>query len=126
MLKIEEGVIYLTRGDDAVIDVQLTIQDGGAYEMQPGDTVTLTVRELPKEESEIILDSSSAPGSNRIIINSADTENAEVGQYSADIELLTEDGKRYTVWPDLEGSGRYKTGNMKNFVIMPEVTMSEH
>lgn len=123
MLKIEEGVIYLTRGDDAVIDAQLTMQDGGKYEMQPGDTVTLTVRSTPNEESEIIFSSKSAPGSNRIIINSADTQKAKAGQYSADIQLLTEDDKRYTVWPELEGADRYKTGNMKNFVIMPEVTM---
>lgn len=123
MLKIEEGVIYITRGDDAVIDAQLNMQGGGMYEMQPGDTVTLTVRELPSGESRLVFASTSAPGSARIIINSADTQEAEVGRYSADIQLRTEEGKRYTVWPELEGAERYKTGNMKNFVIMPEVTM---
>lgn len=123
MLKIEEGIIYLTRGDDAVIDVQVTKLDGAAYEMQPGDTLTLTVRETPEESSMPVFTTESDAGVARIVIKSADTANAEPGRYSADIQLTTQDEKRYTVWPDLEGSERYKTANLKNFVIMPEVTM---
>lgn len=124
MLKIEEGIIYLTRGDDAVIDVNLNNLEGEAYVMQPGDTLTLTVREKPEENSKPVFAAVSAPGSGRIIISSKDTAEADPGQYSADIQLTTQDEKRYTVWPDLEGSARYKTNNMKNFVIMPEVTMN--
>ena len=36
--------------------------------------------------------------------------------------LTTADGKRYTVWPTITGSGRYVVKNLNNFVIMPEVT----
>ena len=124
MLKIEEGIIYLTKGDDAVLDVQMRNLEGEDYIMQPGDTLTLTVREKPEENSPPVFAAVSEPGSARIVINAQNTAEAEPGQYSADIQLTTQDNKRYTVWPDLEGSQRYKTSNMKNFVIMPEVTMS--
>ena len=124
MLKIEEGIIYLTRGDDAVIDVNMCNLKGETYHMHPGDTLTLTVRERPEETSALVLTAVGDPGAARIVITGKDTENAEPAQYSADIQLTTYDGKRYTVWPDLEGSQRYRTGNIKNFVIMPEVTMT--
>lgn len=52
-----------------------------------------------------------------------DTREAEVGQYSADIQLTTADGEVHTVYPRLEGKARYRKRNFKNFVIMPEVTM---
>lgn len=123
MLKIEDGVIYLTRGDDATIDVQMNNLDGDIYYMQPQDTLTLTVRGAPSEDSPIVFSVNSISGSNQLIINSSDTANAAPGQYSADIQLTTQDSKRYTVWPDLEGNARYRTSNIKNFVIMPEVTM---
>ena len=123
MLKIEEGIIYLTRGDDAVLDVNMTNLDGETYEMKPEDKLTLTVREKPDESSMPLLMVESQGGTARLEIRSVDTAEIDPGQYSADIQLTTQDGKRYTVWPELEGSARYKTANFKNFVVMPEVTM---
>lgn len=123
MFKIEEGIIYLTRGDDAMLDVSMANLEGTAYEMQPVDRLILTVRERPEENSAPLFIVESQPGIARLEIRSTDTDKTDPGQYSADIQLNTQDGKRYTVWPDLEGSARYKTSNFKNFVIMPEVTM---
>ena len=122
MLKIEDGAVYLTRGDDAVLDVQLAAADGTACELQDGETLTLTVRELPSAEAAVLFSSTSVPGSTRIVINAADTAQAAPGRYSADIQLNTADGRRHTVWPELEGSKRYTVRNLKNFVVMPEVT----
>lgn len=122
MLKIEEGIIYLTRGDDAVLQVDVELADGSAYELQSGDSLTLTVRADPTPESPVLFSTTAAPGSNRIIINAADTSPHEQGRYSADIQLNTADGKRCTIWPELEGSKRYSKSNLKNFIIMPEVT----
>lgn len=122
MLKIEEGVIYLTRGDDAVIDVQVTNIAGEDYTMQTGDTLTMTVRDVPDSGSPVILAVTSAKGEARIIIDGDETAEINPGQYSADIQLNTQDGKRYTIWPELEGASRYKVSNFKNFVIMPDVT----
>lgn len=123
MLYIEENIIYLTRGDDGAIDMQaITDAQGNAYEIQEGDVLTLTVRTESGAESPVIFQTASVPGSGRMLIRGADTVNAEPGRYSADIQLTTADGLRFTIWPQLEGSQRYKSGNFKNFVIMPEVT----
>lgn len=122
MLKIEDGIIYLTRGDDAVLQMDIAAADGAVYPMQAGDTLTLTVRELPDGEAAALFLSDSVPGSSRIVIRSADTAGIEPGRYSADIQLNTADGRRHTVWPELEGSRRYTVRNLKNFAIMPEVT----
>lgn len=122
MLKIEEGAIYLTRSDDAVLELQLTVADGSAYEVQAGETLTLTVRELPSPDAPMLFSAAGVPGSGRIVINSADTAGVAPGRYSADIQLTTADGRRHTVWPELEGSRRYSVRNLKNFVVMPEVT----
>lgn len=57
------------------------------------------------------------------MLRGADTEDIDPGRYSADLQLTTGDGKRYTFWPELEGMSRYMVKNFANFVIMPEVTV---
>ena len=64
-----------------------------------------------------------APGSSVIVLRHADTVALEVGRYSADCQLVTAEGRIHTVWPQPEGSGRYRERNFKNFVLMPEVTI---
>ena len=125
MLNIENGVVYLTKGDDAVIEIELGAGENGEdiFEMTEQDILTLTVREKPSADYEALLKISSNPGSNRIVIRAPDTKAIKVGRYSADIQLTTADGKIHTVWPELTSSSRYKVKNLKNFVIMPEVTI---
>ena len=122
---IEDGKIYMVRGDDEALDVSLTLDDGEtAYALQPGDVLTLTVRKKPSRESEIMMQISGAPGSSRIPIRHEDTKDMEYGAYSADIQLNTADGIRKTVWPALETSNRRLTAAaLKNFNIASEVTM---
>lgn len=121
---IESDVIYLTKGDDAVLEVSNITTDGGVeYALQEADVLTLTVRALPSAESPVLIQIDSLPGSNRIVLRHEDTSDLEVGRYSADVQLTTADGKRYTIWPSVSGSGRYVAKNFKNFVIMPEVTI---
>lgn len=122
MLIIEDNVIKLTRGDDAVIGVNVTANDGAAYEMAEGDVLTLTVRERSASDSAVLMQCRSTSGSNRIIVNHADSAEVEAGRYSADIQLTTADGKRYTVWPEPEGKKQYQSQNLQNFYVMPEVT----
>ena len=120
---IENEAIYLTKGDDAALEVSsIAAEDGSQYEMQAGDVLTLTVRALPSAESPALIQIDSLPGVNRIVLRHADTAELNVGRYSADVQLTTSDGKRYTVWPAITGSGRYVVKNLNNFVIMPEVT----
>ena len=119
MLKIVDNAICITRGDDAELEVNIVDGEGTAYTMQDGDKLVLTVRELPDFDSAVVCQIESE--TNRIIISHADTAYAEVGRYSADIELIA-DGKHRTVYPTLEDSEMYKVKNFRNFIIMPEVT----
>ena len=120
---IESDVIYITQGDDAVLEVSSIATEGGTeYELQGTDVLTLTVRALPSAQSPALLQIDAQPGSRRIVFNHADTAELDVGRYSADVQLTTAEGKRYTVWPTITGSGRYVVKNLNNFVIMPEVT----
>ena len=123
MLYLEDGILYLTKGDDGALEVGAILDARGvAYDMQDGDFLTLTVRETPTLDSPVVFQTTGLPGSNRLIVRSEDTAHAEPGRYSADIQLTTADGLRFTIWPSIEGSARYKTSNLKNFIIMPEVT----
>lgn len=119
MLLVENDIIYLTRGDDAELEVNILDGDGNAYTMSDGDKLVLTVRELPEFTSPVMFTVESA--SKRIILSHDDTADAEVGRYSADIELRS-GGLRRTIWPKLEEGSRYRVKNFRNFVLMPEVT----
>lgn len=122
MLIIENDVINITKGDDGAVNVNVSV-GGEAYEMAANDILTLTVREKPEAASPALITIHGQPGSSRIVIDSGATTNLEPGKYSADIQLTTETGLKYTVWPELEGSERYKVKNWGNFVVMPEVTI---
>lgn len=119
MLLIEDDVIYLTRGDDAEFEITIQDEDGNAYEMRDGDKLVMQVRALPSEESESVFKVES--DSNQITISHDDTSGAQVGMYSADIELQS-GGSRRTIWPLLNKRKRSKVNNFENFIIMPEVT----
>lgn len=120
---IESNVIYLTKGDDAVLEVNsITTADGNEYELQPTDVLTFTVRTLPSALVPVLIQIDALPGGNRIVFNHDNTTDLDVGVYSADLQLTTADGKRYTIWPNLTGNNRYVVKNLNNFVIMPEVT----
>lgn len=114
--------INLTRGDDAVIEVPLQNIDEEEYVLGEDEYLIFDVRAVPREDSELLVHITSNPGSNRIVFTHEDTVNLEPGQYSSEIQMMTSDGKRVTVWP--KPIGKYKTkdtANRKNFILMPEV-----
>ena len=120
---VDNDAICITKGDDAVMEVsEILTGSGEEYVLQENDVLTLTVRKMPKADDPILLQIDSSPGQKRIVFRHEDTSELEVGRYSADIQLTSFDGKRYTIWPELTGSGRYTIKNLSNFVIMPEVT----
>ena len=120
---IENNVIYLTKGDDAVLEASsISAADDEEYELRGADVLTLTVRALPSAQSLAMIQIDSLPGSNQIVIRHEDTAELNVGRYSADVQMSTADGKRYTIWPMLSGNQRYEARSFNNFVIMPEVT----
>ena len=56
MLEINGSDIYLTKGDTAHLSVGITNDaSGDAYEMQPDDTLILTVRNQAYEASPVLL-----------------------------------------------------------------------
>ena len=124
-MKIIDDKIYMRRGDDEVLIVELQDDAGSPAEMPEGATLTLTVRQRPDDESPVLFSTASVPGSNRIIIRHDDTASTAYGEYSADVQMRTAEGLRKTVWPIISEEDPPKAGNsnLKNFVILPEVTM---
>ena len=126
MIFIDKGsdgnkIINLTIGDDAVLEIPLKTDDGEDYEMGENEYLVFTVREKANEESPVMFELESAKGSNEIIIAHGDTKDFSPGYYSAEVQFMTEDGKRITVWPKLAGNGKISQGNRKNLCLMAEV-----
>lgn len=123
MFVIEDDVIYITRGDDAALDVTAYLDDeqSEAYELQEGDKFIFTVRRIASAKSDVVFSVESTTG--RIVISHTDTADKEVGKYSADIQLSVASGDRYTIWPKFNVTKPSKEFNYKNFCIMSEVTM---
>lgn len=115
------GVINLTVGDDASIEINLTSDDGTKYEMGPNEYLIFNVREKASEESELLIDLRSELGSNEIVFAHDDTKDLLPGYYSAEVQFMGEDGKRITVWPKQEGNAKTSQSNRKNFCLMSEV-----
>lgn len=124
MFKIVDDIIYITRGDNAVLEItSYTDEDEQTeYELQEGDTYTFTVRQVASQKSPVVFQVTS--GTKRIIISQEDTKDAQVGKYSADIQLNTASGDTKTIWPKFDVVQPSKEFNFKNFCIMPEVTMT--
>ena len=120
MLLIENGIIYLTKGDDAVIAVSIENSDGSEYEMQEGDTLTLTVKKSPTDSSVVQLFAQS--NDKNIALRHSETSKIKPGRYSCDIQLTTNDGYRFTIYPVLPLAKRPIMLNYDNFIVMPEVT----
>jgi hypothetical protein len=127
MLYISEAkdgseVINLTRGDDACLEIPMENSEKESYTMGETEYLIFGVRKIPSKDSELLINIESAPGSNRIVFNHVDTADLEIGEYSAEVQLMTAEGKRITVWPLPQGRQRIKENiNRKNFVLMPEV-----
>ena len=103
MLKIgKDGRITLTRGDTASLQLYLdAYYDDGKhhwYEPHEFDTVTFTLKETPHEDSEVIFEKNLIELS-FFLIDKKDTAHLKPGIYYYDVQILTEDGDRYTVVP---------------------------
>lgn len=123
MLFIDEDMVSITQGDDAVLEIDIHTSAGEDYEMSADEMLTLTVRQLPTDGSDVLLSVDSVPGSNRIVLRGEDTKHVAPGWYSYDVQLLTPENRRYTVLPDdIDDKKRGKVKNWKNFCVMPEVT----
>lgn len=96
MLKIEDNVIYLTRGDTAVLNIQIVDLEGELYELEEGDKCEFTLKKYTSNtksliKKEIIRD--------RLEIMPEDTKNLKFGEYVYDIQLTLKDGEVLTIVP---------------------------
>ena len=121
MIYIKNDVVNLTVGDDAVLTISLKTDEGEPYEMAAHEFLIFSVREKASLESPLLLEIVSDLMSNDIVFTHDDTKDMEPGFYSAEVQLMTDDGKRITVWPLLEGNARTSATNRKNFCLMTEV-----
>lgn len=129
MLSVQNGVIYITHGDYAETPpFTITAMDEEGheteYELQPGDVLTLTVREMPNKECPILIQVTSTDGIFRF--EPEDTENLKTDVYSADIEIHRAEHptKPETVWPVLDKNKKPwdRNRSYRNFVIETEVS----
>lgn len=126
----DTGVFQMTRGDYAPIRCGPYVRDPETdertpYVMQPLDTITLTVRETADTSYPILLQITSQPGSDRLVILSQDTKDIPPGKYSADLQLNIDGGPQaITFWPEPPEKKRNQGAvyNFENFIINAEVT----
>ena len=94
MLTIKGNDIHLTQGDSAILNVEITNDDGTPYAIKEGDSLTITV----KATNGTKIFSKTVQAYESIIIEPKDTVDAGVGRYKYDIQLDTEN-QVYTIIP---------------------------
>lgn len=112
MLKINNGVIQLTRGDDCVLDLQIYTPDNQEYSPREGEKARFTVRKHPLNnnatppliEKDFEFEELSSGDKNdekikvwRIKINSIDTKFMTYGNYLYDVQFCDIKGNITTV-----------------------------
>ncbi len=111
MFECRNGQIKITRGDTAALKVALKMANGDAYQMQTGDTLTLTLRRQPHDA--VLFEKVSS--TDVIAIDPADTKDLDAGFYCFDIQLTTAGGDIFTVVG-------LTSSTVGNFQIYPEIT----
>ena len=107
MLNCQNNTIFLTRGDSAVLGLDIINEQGIPYVPTDGDVVLFTLKRNVMEK-DVIFQKSMVDG--KIIIHPQDTSHLEYGQYVYDVELTKENGFVATVIPP------------SRFVVAEEVT----
>lgn len=88
MLKIdEENNIYLTRGDTAILDVELTDPQGLPYTMKNNEYLFFTVRKIAGKGECVI---SKKCDTQVIYLVTNDTKDLSFGEYMYDLYLFNE------------------------------------
>lgn len=130
MFQLKDGVFYLTKGDTAMIPVELFDINGMPIIITSAYTLTLTVRETPETSSPVVFTASNKESGNteyniiKIPASKTSGSGIKAGEYSCDIQV-SNGGEIYTVFPELTESNKRKlksVNNWKNFVIVAEVT----
>lgn len=109
MLYIEDNRIRLTRGDTAILKVEIRNGvSGESYPMRPDDTLTLTVKQTVRDCTPVLR--KRVTGTGQFHIEPEDTACLAFRRYKYDVELKTAAGDVFTVIGPAA------------FEILPEVT----
>lgn len=96
MLKVySDGAIDLTRGDTAYLSVTITDENGEEYEIQPNDTLTLSVKKAVTDAEPCI--QKTIKGGKTFCLEPSDTSALDFGKYLYDVQLTTAYGDVSTV-----------------------------
>ena len=96
MLKVyADGSIELTRGDTAYLEISITDSEGNPYEMQPNDTLTLSVKKSENDAAPAF--QKTIQGHTSFHIEPEDTAGLAFGKYKYDVQITTEIGDVFTV-----------------------------
>lgn len=96
MFKITGNNIEITRGDTAMIALNLTGADGNEYILKAGDIALFTVKRNTREAKCLI---QKKFNDGQIKIEPSDTENLSYGDYFYDVQLQLAAGDIFTVIP---------------------------
>ena len=121
MLQVVDDVIFLTKGDNESLPVNVVVNGNEPYKLGENEFLRLIVRELPNEGSQLIFEAESNPGSDKIIIPAAATSGKEPVKYSAAIRLIDGTDNQRTVWPDNTTVKPNDDKSFNNFWLTPEV-----
>lgn len=80
----QDNNIKLTRGDTAIIDIEITNADGEPYIMRNFDSLIFTVKRMYNDSAEVIRKELQTPV---LTLTSNDTKNLSFGKYRFDIYI---------------------------------------
>ena len=107
MLTCQNNTITMTRGDTAVLKLDIIDEQGIPYDVTDSDVVLFTLKRSVLDKA-VVFQKSMADG--KIIIHPQDTASLDYGQYVYDVELTQGSGFVATVIPP------------SRFVVAEEVT----
>ncbi|WP_317316525.1 hypothetical protein [Longibaculum muris] len=96
MLKVENNIISLTRGDTALLNVEIVNNEGEIYELEDGDICEFTLKKYTSSDNVLI---KKEVVSGEIKISPDDTKNLDYGQYFYDVQVTMANGDVATVIP---------------------------
>lgn len=95
MFNIYDNRITLTRGDTAVMGLEVLDTNSDAYEMQPGDVAVFTIKKNTVTKEKMLQKVFNADG--LIKINPEETQDWDYGTYYFDVQLTQADGTVQTI-----------------------------
>lgn len=88
MLKIKNNEIYISKGDTATININIS-QGGSTFTLPEGASIVFTV-DTPTQIKKTITD-------NKLELVGADTENINAGIYEYDLKLVFKQGEQVAI-----------------------------